>query len=321
MTGDDGRLTVSELTEQVGSPQQSGQPRIILVAGATGALGREAVRHCKERGYRVRALGRDASRLRQTVDADEIVHADALVQDSLRGVCDDVDAIISCLGASVIPELRHGRKPFTKIDYPANLNLIREAENASVRRFVYVSVFGAERLGRFDFVKAHEMVVDTLRRSRLEVSILRATGFHSSMQTILQIGGRIAVPEHNGGIPRTNPIHEADLAKLCVDAIEEPPGARDVGGPEALTRRQIAEIVLEGRRFRRVPVKLLKAASLALRPINPRVSDLYAFIAEILQEDVLAPACGMISMRGSQHSGPSSGRLEQADSAEAVGAN
>jgi uncharacterized protein YbjT (DUF2867 family) len=207
-----------------------------------------------------------------------------------------VEAVISCVGASVIPELRHGRAPFTKIDYPANRNLIHEAEASGVRRFIYVSVFGAERLGRYDFVRAHEMVVDELRRSRLEYSILRATGFHSSMDTILRIGGRIAVPEYRGGTVRTNPIHEEDLANMCVEALNEPPVERDVGGPEALTRRRIAEIVLEGRKFRRVPVSVLRAASLLLRPINPRVSDLYGFISEILKEDVLAPCCGTIRM-------------------------
>jgi uncharacterized protein YbjT (DUF2867 family) len=320
MTDDGGQLTIDgdKRRNYVGMTLRAGGGRTILVAGATGALGREAVRQCRARGYRVRALGRDSRRL-QTVEADEFVLADGLVPETLQGSCDGVDAIISCLGASVIPELRHGRKPFTQIDYPANRNLIREAEKAGVRRFIYVSVFGAERLGRFDFVRAHEMVVDELRRSALEYSVLRATGFHSSMETILRIGGRIAVPEHNGGMPRTNPIHETDLAKLCVDAIEEPSVERDVGGPEALTRREIAEVVLAGRPFHRVPVKLLQLASLALRHINPRVSDLYGFIAEILQEDVLAPASGTISMRASQHSRCPTDRLERADNAEAIG--
>ncbi len=221
---------------------------------------------------------------------------DALKSNQLSGVCDGVDAVISCLGASVIPELKYGRATFTKVDYPANRNLIREAERAGVKRFVYVSTFGAERLARFDFVRGHEMVVNELRTSPMEHSVLRSTGFHSSMHTILSIGGRIAVPEYNGGAARTNPIHESDLARLCIDALEEAPCERDVGGPEGLTRRQIADLVLAGRRFRRVPSNALRVGSIALRLINPRVSNLYAFIAEILEEDVLAPLCGTITM-------------------------
>lgn len=269
----------------------------MLVAGATGALGQELVRECKGRGYAVRALGRDRSKLaRLEKTADEIVTADALKPERLQGACDCVDAVISCLGASVIPELKYGRATFTRVDYPANCNLIQEAERAGVKRFVYISTFGAERLGRFDFVRGHEQVVEELRKSPMEYSVLRCTGFHSSMHTILNIGGRIAVPEHNGGTARTNPIHESDLARLCVDALEAPPGERDVGGPEGLTRKQIAELVLAGRKYRRVPSNALRMGSLALKFINPRVSNLYAFIAEILEEDVLAPLCGSITM-------------------------
>src|SRR5438105_2441190 len=114
-------------------------PERILVAGATGALGRHVVRELKERGFSVSAMGRSAARLELLRGvADELVVANAMRPQQLARLCDGIDRVFSCLGASVIPMPQHGYCSFTKVDYPANRNLIREAERAGVARFTYV---------------------------------------------------------------------------------------------------------------------------------------------------------------------------------------
>src|SRR5207244_2695806 len=167
--------------------------------------------------------------------ADDLVAADALRSEQLAGVMEGVDRVFSCLGASVIPMPRYGARSFSAVDTPANRNLIDEAVRARVAKFVYVSVFGAERLPRNDFVRGHERVVEALRASGLDYSVLRPTGFFSAMEEILLVASRGVLPEFRGGAPRTNPIHEADLAELCVGAFDKPRGwERDVGGPDVL---------------------------------------------------------------------------------------
>jgi uncharacterized protein YbjT (DUF2867 family) len=272
---------------------------LVLVAGATGRLGYEVVRELKEQGYRVRALARNARRLESVrYLSDEICVADALRPKTLPAAFAGVDRVFSCLGASVIPMFRYGRRSFSAVDYPANKNLVDAAAAAGVRKFVYVSVFGADRLPQMDFIRGHERVVDALRASGLDYSVLRPTGFFSSMEEILLVASRGLLPEFAGGTARTNPIHEADLAALCVDAFHVPQGwERDVGGPDALTRREIAQLAWmavgkEGRTVR-VPVGVLRAAGRLLRPLNPRVGHLMTFIAEILVEDFVAPPFGV----------------------------
>src|SRR5438105_1112783 len=99
--------------------------RRILVAGATGRLGREVVRELHERGFVVRALARDAEKLRDMCpDADEVVVADACECGDLRTACAGVHTVVSCMGASVMPRLREGRQAFSSIDVAANLRLI-----------------------------------------------------------------------------------------------------------------------------------------------------------------------------------------------------
>ncbi len=268
-----------------------------LVAGAAGALGREVVLSMKERGFYVRALGRDRARLEATCNvADERVVADALRPETLRGVCDGMTMVFSCVGASVIPMPQYGFATFSKVDYPANLNLIREAERSGIQRFGYVSTFATPNLKHLDFVRGHELVVEALKRSSMDYRVIRPTGLFSAMEKILLVASRGIVPEFQGGLARTNPIHDADLAEFCVDALMGDKRELDVGGPEPLTRREIAEqaysAIGKTLKTRRVPVSVLSGAGLALRPLCPRVGHLFTFIAKILVQDVVAPCYG-----------------------------
>jgi uncharacterized protein YbjT (DUF2867 family) len=218
--------------------------------------------------------------------------------DTLDAALNGVDRVFSSLGASVIPIPRNGARTFTALDTPANRNLIQASVRLGVRKFLYVSVFGADRLPHRDFIRGHELVVDELRASGLDYAVVRPTGFFQSMEEILLVASRGLLPEFAGGVARTNPIHEADLAEFCVAALFDPvPAAElDVGGPDALPRHEIARLAARavGREARivRVPVWALRAGGAAFRKFSPRVGHLMAFIADILTEDFVAPAYG-----------------------------
>jgi uncharacterized protein YbjT (DUF2867 family) len=271
---------------------------LVLVAGAGGRLGREVVRELCQRGRPVRALVRTA-RSRAALErlTPDVRRADALNLASLEPALRGVTAAFSCLGASVIPMPCYGARTFTRVDYPANRNLIDAARAAGVDKFVYVSVFGHRRLPDYDFVRGHERVVEHLRAVGMNYSVLRPTGFFSSMEEILLVASRGLLPEFCGGLARTNPIHEADLAHACVESLEAPSGFEmDLGGPDALPRREIARLALEavGREGRhvRVPVGVLSTAGRLFLPFYPRVGHLMLFISRILTEDFVAPPYG-----------------------------
>ncbi len=271
---------------------------LVLVAGATGALGREVVREIKARGHRVRALGRGGSRLEALRGlADEVVAADLRRPETLGPALDGVSRVFSCAGASVIPMPQYGRETFTRVDAPMNRNLVDASVAAGVEKFVYVSVFGAHKVPHHDFIRGHEAVVEHLRASGLDYSVVRPTGFFSAMEEILLVASRGLLPEFAGGKPRTNPIHEADLAVFCADAFLQPRGYEaDVGGPDPLTRREIAQLAWSalGQEARavRVPVTVLRNGGRLVRLLNPRVGNLFIFIADILVDDFVAPCFG-----------------------------
>ncbi len=272
-------------------------PKTLLVAGAAGNLGRHVVCEAVGRGHLVRTLVHRTP-LPEDLAAvvTEQVCADALDQSQLTGVCDGVHTVFSCLGASISPSFAKGRRSYTRVDAPANRNLIDAALAAGVKRFVYVSVACHDRLGHLNYVRAHEQVVSVLAASGLDYSVVRPTGFFSAFAEVLTMAAKGPVPLIGEGSARTNPIHDADVAAVCVDAVEGQECAEDVGGPETLTRREIVELAFDalGKRARMpaMPAAVVPLVALLMRPVNPRMSHLSSFLAAVSTQDVLAPSSG-----------------------------
>ncbi len=78
---------------------------VILVAGATGGVGKRVVRRLIERKYPVRALVRDAQRAREMLGNDvELFEADITIPETLTPqLMDDVCAVVCCTGVRVQP--------------------------------------------------------------------------------------------------------------------------------------------------------------------------------------------------------------------------
>ncbi|CBN56906.1 MULTISPECIES: CIA30 family protein [Kamptonema] len=86
------------------TPKQ--KSKLILVAGATGGVGKRVVRHLLKRGYTVRALVRDANRGREILGPSiELVEGDITLPETLtQQVTSGVEAIICCTGTRVQPQ-------------------------------------------------------------------------------------------------------------------------------------------------------------------------------------------------------------------------
>lgn len=78
---------------------------VILVAGATGGVGKRVVRRSLERGYRVRAIVRDIDRARSIIGDDvDLVVADITKPETLNSiVMADIQAVICCTAVRVQP--------------------------------------------------------------------------------------------------------------------------------------------------------------------------------------------------------------------------
>jgi uncharacterized protein YbjT (DUF2867 family) len=250
----------------------------------------------------VRALVRDEARLGAARGGAEVFAVDARRPEELRGACEGVDTVVSALGASLALGRTRDAAGYREVDCRANLNLLEEAKRAGVRKFVYVSLHGAEGLRGLEYVDAHEEFVEALAASRLKYTVVRPTGFFYVFEEIYRMAaGRGRVVIVGDGSARTNPIHEEDLAHECADAVEVGEREVSVGGPETYTRREIAELAFRalGRpaKITSLPAAVVRAMILPVRLFDRRLYDLLAFGVAVSTRDVVAPSTGSVSLR------------------------
>lgn len=191
---------------------------LVLVAGATGRTGVQAVTQLAAKGYRVRALVRDADKARATLPGGtDIVVGDVRDPASLAAAMQGVTHVISAIGGG-------GRNPAAgngpdDIDRQGNINLVDAALAAGASRFVLVSSVGVEQAETYPMAFMRPI----LAAKRASEEYLRASGLP---YTIVQPGGlideagehrRVVLRQEAGAEPGR--IARADLARVSIAAL------------------------------------------------------------------------------------------------------
>lgn len=214
----------------------------IIVAGATGYLGRHLVKEMLFRGMDFKAIARNPDKLLGLgLKEDQVIKAEVTNPETLNGTMAQADIVISTVG---ITRQKDGLT-YMDVDYQANMNLLHEAKAAGVSKFIYVSVIGGEQMRHLKIMEAKERFVDTLKLWGLDYSVIRPNGFFSDMKDFLNMAKKGKVYLFGNGEFRLNPIHGADLAKVVVDSIGNNEKEVVVGGPDILTQNEIAQLALQ----------------------------------------------------------------------------
>ncbi|WP_136809930.1 SDR family oxidoreductase [Desulfosediminicola flagellatus] len=214
----------------------------VLVAGATGYLGKYIVKNLVKRNFNTTVLVRNSTKFETFgTPVDRIVQAEVTKKTTLVNCCDAIDIVISTLGIT----RQNDGLSYMDVDYQANLNLLNEAKKSGVRKFVYVSVLNGEKLKKLKICEAKEKFVDELKKSGLEYCIIRPNGFFSDMTEFYNMAKNGRIYLFGDGKLKSNPIHGEDLAQVCVDAISQKENEIDVGGPSTLSQIEIATIAFE----------------------------------------------------------------------------
>ena len=278
----------------------------VLVAGSTGYIGRYVVQELKHRGYWVRALLRKPDKIKEPGPhlepalaplVDEFFIGEATKPATIAEVCDGIDIVFSSLGMTR-PDFVHSS---FDVDYRANLNLLRIAMKAGVKKFVYVSVFNAHKMMEIQNIQAHEKFVDELRASGIEYAVIRPTGYFSDMAQFLNMARNGIMLTLGDGDKRSNPIHGADLARVCVDAIEGDDIVVEVGGPETFSYREVADMAAEvvGKQpfVASLPLWLADGMAAVTGFINRDIQDVAMFASAVSKMDSVAPPHGTHLLR------------------------
>lgn len=282
----------------------------VLVAGATGYLGRFVTKEFKRRGYWVRALARNPKKLEQTGpflqpaaanEIDDLFIGEVTRPETLKGLCDDIDIVFSSIGIT----RQKDKLTYRDVDYQGNRNILDIALKSSVSKFIYVSVLNAHLYEHLAIVKAHEDFVRDLKACGMDYVVTRPTGYFSDMSEFLSMARKGRIYLVGSGENRINPIHGADLAKVCADAITGREHEIPVGGPETYSMREIAELAFWtlGKRSKitRIPPLLAKLTARMIRPFNKQMSDLAEFFITAGQNEGIAPATGRHTLRSYYH--------------------
>jgi uncharacterized protein YbjT (DUF2867 family) len=267
----------------------------VLVAGATGYLGRHVVQQLKDDGCWVRALARNPEQSATLGAADDVFIGEVTRPESLHGITDGIDTVFSSIG---ITRQRDG-VGYNDVDYGGNLALLREAERSGVKRFVYVSVLHGRQLRTsVELAAAKERFVDALTESTVASVVVRPTGYFSDMTAFLDLARKGTAYLIGDGRRRMNPISGSDLARACVRAAASSEPEVQVGGPDVLSHNAIAQAAFTALekppRIRHVPLLVVHAAGLLACVLTPqRIHGPLQFFLAVMTTDMIAPQTGI----------------------------
>lgn len=295
----DGKEDLESLSTGDELPDEEPAKRI-LIAGAGGSIGFPLLRLAVESGYWVRTLSKSRWRAAKiSLLANELWLRDATEREAIRGVCRGVDIVVSCLGGSLDPR-QEEKRSFTHLDFEANRNLLAEAIEAKVSRFVYVSVFTEKHAENTAYVRAHRRFEKALEESGIDYTILRFAGLPAPPDSLLAMARTGSMPLVGRSDARVNPIHPEDAAQLCLEHVESGPQLVEAGGPEIYTRRELSEMVFSmvgnTPSFYHVPTLWLQLTGGLTRFLNPRRANLIEFLGGISRADMIAPRLGTRSV-------------------------
>ena len=222
--------------------------KTVVIAGATGCLGRFLVSECNERKWCVIALVRNISKVQDAFpDEVKIVQAQVTQPETLEGVfAEEVHMVVSAVG---ITRQRDG-VTYQDVDYQANQNLLDQAIRAKVPQFCHIHVLGGESMAHLKAIKAKQDFVDSLQQAVTDGRIKNATvvapnGFFSDMKDFLDMARSGRAYLFGDGQKTINPIHDADLAKATADAVAIQRQRLDVGGPDVFAHEELAKLAFD----------------------------------------------------------------------------
>lgn len=207
----------------------------VLVAGATGGVGKNVVQQLQAKGVRVRALVRDLEKGAKVVGKLEnvdFVKGDVYQFATLREAIEDCNAVICCTGAN---DFKDPLAPFN-VDYVGTTNLVVAARQLGVKKFVLVSSIGADEIlnplnlfwGVLFWKKRGE---EEVQRSDVDYTIVRPGGLKNALRQGESKGNIVMEGANTLGTPpakKSGSILRSQVAEVCIEALVEPAASNKV---------------------------------------------------------------------------------------------
>jgi uncharacterized protein YbjT (DUF2867 family) len=279
----------------------------LLVAGASGVLGRAAVMHFLDRGYNVTAFVRDIGKVDDLrAKGARIIAGDINDPSSFEKIFQGIDIVLTALHAMI----GRGKNSSENVDERGHKNFIDAAAKSGVHLFIYTSIIGASSNNSLDFSRTKYVVEKYLEASGMKYTILRPTAFmewHAYRllgKSIIDKGKTMILGR---GDTVMNFIAVQDIVGTidyiissgqCINTIEA------LAGPDNLTRNQVAEMFgkTTGKPFKiqHLPISVVKLLSKIFHPIHPGVARIMRLTVLSEGRDQSEPAAETVARFGLQ---------------------
>jgi uncharacterized protein YbjT (DUF2867 family) len=264
---------------------------VILLTGATGTVGSALLRRLTAAGEPVRCLVRDPRGLGDQRVRVQIALGDLADPPSFRNALRGVGTVVH-LAASIRDQPGGSIEELNAL---ATLRLVRAAERAGARRFLFFSAMGARHHSRTRFFRAKALAQEAVQASRLETLVFRPSIVYTPGDPWLKLLERFsylpALPISGSGRAEYQPIWAEDVADCVVSALRASGPRRrafELGGPDTLTYDEIVReaVAAVGRRrpLLHLPLPVVRASLRALRLVaGPKVFATWEE-AELMEE-------------------------------------
>ena len=267
---------------------------MILLTGATGVIGSAVLRRLTASGETVRCLVRHPKRLSEQRVRVQIALGDLANPSSFRNALRGVDTVVH-LAASIRDQ---PQASIEELNGVATARLVRAAERAGVRRFVFFSALGVSRHSRTRFFRSKALAQEAVEASDLDATVFMPSIVYTPGDPWLTLLHRLswlpAMPISGSGQALYQPIWAEDAAAAVMASLNGANRQRfELAGPQVLS---YDEIVREGlrswgrrRRLLHLPLPLVRASLNGLeRVVGPPVFATWEE-AELMEEPMVTP--------------------------------
>jgi len=254
---------------------------LVTVFGASGFVGRHAVRALAKDGWRIRAVTRRpnlANYLQPagTVGQIFIQKGDIHDDDSVAAALVGADAVVNLTGVLY----SRGEQSFEAIQVEAAARIARLAREAGVKSLVHVSAIGANAEADSHYAQSKGRGELKVREEFPNATILRPSLVFGPEDEFFNKFASLArfvpmLPLIGGGHTKFQPVFVGDVAEAILRAVRDPAThgkTYELGGPTIYTFKELMQIVLHeiSRKRLLVPVPFflasIKAFFLGLLP-------------------------------------------------------
>jgi uncharacterized protein YbjT (DUF2867 family) len=273
---------------------------VILVTGATGLIGSALLERLLAGGHEVRCLVRDPRRLGANRVRVQITLGDLSNPLSLRQAVRGIETVAH-LAASIRDQPAGS---IEELDGLATVRLLREADRAGAKRFLFFGAMGASPTSPTRFFRAKALAEQAVLESDLEATVMSPSIVYAPGDPWMTILQRLSLlpwmPISGRGEAAYQPIWAADAAECAARVALGEPAAElngrrhlELAGPETLSYDEIVKLALAAwdrpRPLVHVPVPVVRRGLRLLERVAGQASFATWEEAELLEVAMTTP--------------------------------